>query len=556
MESTTNSQRSRGFLFYLGEVKGDAFRWFGLTMRFISVPTMAQVEQITAAKPRSLKQIRMQFAGKMATIGVGKILSDMLKQDYDKMTRRFNRNKRKYIVPFDYTFYLTSFESRKEFDDELLEWLNTIHLACPLEFVIRDESDLGKHRYPGGEWSLVSEDFIAMHRESLPSAKALVENIPFRHEYSLNPKEQELLRFSLKFIDRVTGMQLFDNMPALARAIVSRSYLETLLHKGMVDDIVFLARENSNSSDDPCIYIDIGEIISESLKDPKPRRALKPEVIFNLIRQLDPLKHAWEIAFGDAYHLSLIARLAAVHFREDILALITTYIQRIDMWKETSIKWIGYKANEFLQKRKFEEALLLYKCVMPIDVNAAHVVKDDAIDVYHQSLWLLAKRNSGLVVDDETIDLFENRCLALADRCAAIYANAAFLAFERGSYRRALQYYESMFGVVPPTWPEKHVKLDGIVYVDVLQALIQANNNARVHRSKIDFFIQNCLPHAEQMPAIYSHAAYIFIQCGDFEQARDYYQLSKANDFANFPWLESQIDQHPFRAEFRKFLDT
>src|SRR4051812_22283770 len=144
------------FPLFIVELIGDHYRSFSITIRFKDTPSTDFITRFLKNKPPFLHKSKFIIEGREVTVTVGKIISQMVREDLATMKANAKKKGRDKPAseedPFDYIFYIPGFTSREKFNNDLENWLNMLHRKWPIQFVIRDETDLTRSRYPGAEW--------------------------------------------------------------------------------------------------------------------------------------------------------------------------------------------------------------------------------------------------------------------------------------------------------------------------------------------------------------------------------------------------------------------
>lgn len=545
---------SHAFPLFVGEVKGDPYRWFSLTVRFEKKLSTAQKDFIKTHKPGFLRSTPIIMKGRMLTVGIGKIVSRMATEDSKDMLDLSEKNKTKYKVPYDFTFYIPDFKSREDLDKDVEAWLVQLHEICPVQLALRDETDLGKYRYPGGDWSLVSDLIMTWHENSLSRAGRLISSIATEPDvYQQTGDEKKIFSYCINSINGLVEGTVLDDHPSLAEFVISEEVLEKKILSGDVSGILRMIKENtSRGFVNITTLIYTGELIYNDLNGAIAKEKIAPTTIFNIARGIFSIHNAWEICFGSGYKMSLIAKLAVLRKEKGIIELIGKFIKSVRFRSGGFVEWIGYKAEEFLRRKMYGEAIELYKIILPVDVLEDR--SQNYIATYPNALYSITERSTGIKHDDDLIDYFLERCMLQAPGCAAIYANAALLYIQRGNFQEAFNSYKAAFDTPSSTWPDKKVKIDLSTYTNALWVLLKENSGLKIHYATIEYFIEKCLPHAVENPAIYCNITHVYAQEGELKKAYHYFLLTEKFDTGNFELLLREIETLPSLSKFKDFL--
>lgn len=420
------------FPLFLGEIKGVHYRWFGITLRFLKKPSPSQVKKIQGSVPSYFYPVIPVIHGRMFQLGIGKITSKLIDEDVEAM-RKLNN--------YSYTFYLKDFISMQQFDDDVVRWLNEIDSICPLQFAFRDETDDGKYRYQGGNWSHVSDEINFWREESAKHIETLLGEIAVDEEnYRQLEEERRIFAYSVKALAKAHYLSL-EAYPRLAEYVNSIEVLTELLKQTDVAHLwAIVKRETTGAYIDYMIVYDLESIFYDYLA-PQPKIPVSPEDISRLLllaRFLAPVPDAWEICFTETYNLVNLVKAAIAYRNRELLHEIATFTRR-HFCAESYVKWLGAQGWAYIEQKKYPEAIELYKIVAGIEFKRQPEKLD--LSIYCNALWVLIKGNTGLPVQPALNGYFLEKCLPYALQNPAIYCNAANIYAEMEDFEMAYQYF-------------------------------------------------------------------------------------------------------------------
>lgn len=140
----------------------------------------------------------------------------------------------------------------------------------------------------------------------------------------------------------------------------------------------------------------------------------------------------------------------------------------------------------------------------------------------------------------------EREALAQHGHLATRMANAAVHRLSAGDFEAALTLYDA--AVEGP--------LDAMAAANPLYAVQDDNNHLGVQTARARRYLERCLPHAAQNPAIFLNAAFVFIELGEPERAMEMLAKAKAGGFSVKPYRNEGLlaglrDDKGFKALMR-----
>jgi tetratricopeptide (TPR) repeat protein len=557
MKITKPSIRYYPFPLFVTQLIGEYYRSFSLTIRFKDFLTAEFATKFLPKRPLFLRGSTIILDGRELTVTIGKIASEMARDDFDAMELKVtNKDRRTHEDAFDYIFYIPGFQTRKKFDNDVDAWLLAVHLKYPIQFVIRDETDLSRSRYPGAEWCNLSDHFVLWDQKSVDETNILMEDLQKDPATMLlEGDEQKIFRYSIKAISYpIEKLRLpYDNR--WERFIVSKSILETWLCEDDRKTLSEVFQKNSTGRfTDITLYSDVGEIIHSHFGPPGLEEKIKQDTVLWIASEIYPYKDAWEIAFGDGYRLSLILHMAIENNRPEMVEKIRTFAVQLEVWVAKFMYWFYQIAHYFLTSKKIAEAFKIFELILSFDFMHDRYVNHDLIAVFPNALFCITERNTGMKASDEIIDHFLARCLLHADKCAAIYEKAALLYIQRKQYDKALDAYIKTFTTPKVEWPLKNVTINNSAYCNALWLVLKGNSNLDVDTKIVKMFIKVAHEFADVNPAIHTNLTLVYAQLRDFEKAKEQFLLSQEKDHENFSLLKSEIDSLPSMQDFKIYL--
>ncbi len=447
---------THNFPLFLGEVKAEAYRWFGLTIRFKEAPTAVQQEKFKTLLPKYFNADALTFMGKMLMLQVGKIASDVLK-DYDKCIEEDEDNRDE--IAAEYTMYLNDFLTDRGFEypdynyaelnKALTKWLEEMHAVCPIQFVFRDETNYYSppwDAYTTGDFNHLPKEvrqWSSKSEKNLPQIiKALLED---ENLYNQTSEEKKVFSYVIKALEYAFDFGL-ENYDELADFVKHSSILLRLIKNNEEKELLTSIEENiAKNITDVVLFEDLSSILKHHFKNTENEVGLhykkRIKLLLQLAKKLINNKNTAEICFRNTQSLALLTKVAALEHDAALLHHIHQFVTTFYFKGSTYINALGEQATSILFSKKYKEAIEMYKIVL--DIIPKYDFDYDKVDlsIYCNALYALQNDNSGLPVNKVLNYNFLEKCLPLAVKNPPIYYNALCLHVEMNEFDKAYDYF-------------------------------------------------------------------------------------------------------------------